>query len=156
MEGKKRVLVIDDNRTLVLAAERILQKQGYDVITALNGPDGLQKARKERPDIIILDIIMPEMDGYEVARNLKSDSDTAHIPIIFLSARGNTDETKGPTTVGLEEIGTAFECGGNDFLQKPVSAADLLNTVKNVLWLSRLDSKVWSTANTSENKKWEI
>ena len=141
MEEKKRVLVIDDNRTLLLVAQRVLQKGGYDVITALNGPDGLQKAKNEKPDLIILDIIMPEMDGFEVARNLKNDADTADIPIVFLSARGNTDETQGPTTVGLEEIGTAFDSGGNDFLQKPVKAEDLLETVKNVLWFSKLESK---------------
>ena len=142
MEEKKRVLVIDDNRTLVLVAQRILQKNGYDVVTAMNGPDGLEKAHQDKPDLIILDIMMPEMDGFEVARNLKGDADTAQIPIIFLSARGNTDETKGPTTVGLEEIGTAFESGGNDFLQKPVKAEDLLEAVKNVLWFSGLESKV--------------
>jgi len=138
MEDKIHILVIDDNRTLVLVAERVLKKQGYAVSTALNGADGIKKARAEKPALIILDIVMPEMDGYEVGRQLKQNPDTASIPIIYLSAKGNTDETKGSTADGLKEIDKAFECGASDFLNKPVKASDLIETVKNVLWLSRL------------------
>lgn len=140
METKKLILVVDDNRVMVLATKRILQKQSYDVITALNGVEGLEKARKEKPDVIILDIVMPGMDGYEVGHQLRMDPDTTEIPIIFLSAKGNTDEKKGPTVIGLEEIDKAFECGANEFLQKPVAADELLRTVHNVLGLSKLIS----------------
>lgn len=138
MENKKRILVIDDNRTLVMAARGVLQKNGYDVITALNASEGLQKARQEKPDVIILDIVMPGMNGYEAGRQLKQDPETAYIPIIFLSAKGNTDEKKGATVYGLKEIDKAFECGANDFLNKPVKANDLLNAVKNALWFTKL------------------
>ena len=138
MENKKRILVIDDNRTLVLTAKGVLQKSGYDVITALHGMEGLRKAKQEKPDVIVLDIVMPEMNGYVVGKELKQDPETADIPIIFLSARGNTDEKKGPTANGLKEIEKAFECGANDFLNKPVKANDLLKSIKNVLWFSEM------------------
>jgi len=138
VENKKRVLVIDDNRTLVLAARGVLQKNGYDVITALNGSEGLQKAEQEKPDVIVLDIVMPGMNGYEVGQELKQNPETSDIPIIFLSAKGNTDEKKGPTANGLKEIDKAFECGANDFLNKPVKADDLLASIKNVLWFAKM------------------
>ena len=138
MENKKRILVIDDNRTLVLAAKGVLQKNGYDVITALDGSEGLEKAKQEKPDAIILDIMMPGMNGYEVGQQLKQAPETSNIPIIFLSAKGNTDEKKEPTANGLKEIDKAFECGANDFLNKPVKAYDLLKSIKNVLWFSKM------------------
>jgi CheY-like chemotaxis protein len=139
---KKRVLIIDDNRTLALTAERVLQKQGYDTQTAMNGREGLEKAQKWQPDIIILDIVMPGIDGYEVGRELRQDPGTAGIPIIFLSAKGNTDEKEGSPTIGLKEINRAFKCGANDFLHKPVAAADLIYAVENILKISELISKV--------------
>ena len=132
---KKRILVIDDNHTLATIAERVLRKVGFDTMAAFDGPDGLQKARAWLPDIIILDIVMPGIDGYEVAAQLKTEARTAGIPIIFLSARGVTDETEGATTVGLNEINKAFELGANDFLHKPVAASDLIRAVKNVFGL---------------------
>lgn len=140
MSDKKRVLVIDDNQVLVLAAERVLQKQDYDVFTASSGAEGLERVREIKPDVIILDIVMPGLDGYEVGRQLKEDVETTDIPIIFLSAKGNAHEKKGAASVGLREINLAFECGANDFLQKPVGADDLVRSVKNVLWFSEISS----------------
>jgi twitching motility two-component system response regulator PilH len=135
---KKRILVVDDNRMLAMTAERVLQKQGYETASALNGPEGLQKAQQWKPDLIILDIVMPGMDGYEVSRQLKRYPDTVDIPIIFLSSKGNTDETEGPPIVGLKEINKAFNSGANDFLHKPVAAADLLRAVNDVFGLYKL------------------
>jgi CheY-like chemotaxis protein len=138
---KKRVLIIDDNRTLALTAERVLQKQGYDTQAAMNGREGLERAQEWQPDIIILDIVMPGMDGYEVGRQLRQHPRTASIPIIFLSAKGNTDEKEGSPNIGLKEINRAFRCGANDFLHKPVAAADLIYAVENILKISELISK---------------
>jgi CheY-like chemotaxis protein len=137
---KKRILIVDDNRTLVMTAECILQKEGYETATALNGRDGLQKAQQWKPDIIILDIVMPEMDGYEVGQQLRQNPATASIPIIFLSAKGNTDERQGAPAIGLKEINKAFDSGANDFLHKPVAAADLLRAIKDLLGLYELIS----------------
>jgi CheY-like chemotaxis protein len=138
MEEKKRILIIDDNRALVLAAERVLQKNGYDVLTAFDGLKGLEKARAEKPDLILLDISMPLMDGYEVCHNLKSDPDMARIPVIILSAKGEIDERKTASAVGLKEVYTAYDLGANNFLTKPVAADDLLNAVRNEFSFSSL------------------
>ncbi len=140
MNDKKRVLVIDDNRVLVLAAERVLQKQDYDVYTAFSGKEGLRKVKEVKPDVIIMDIVMPGLDGYEVGRRLKNNADTAEIPIIFLSTQGDTSGKKDAATAGLREINLAFECGANDFLHKPVSSDDLVRSVKNILWFSEISS----------------
>jgi CheY-like chemotaxis protein len=133
MQYKQRVLIIDDNRSLVLAAERVLQKEGYDVSTAFDGTQGLEKARAEKPDLILLDIVMPEIDGYEVCRRLKKDPETADIPVIFLSVKGETDETKGAPAEGLKEIDMAYECGASNFLTKPVPADKLVDAVRSEL-----------------------
>lgn len=140
MSNRKRILVIDDNRTLMLAAERILEKQEYEVYTASNGTEGLKKVKEIKPDVIILDIVMPGLNGYQVGRILKEDVDTTDIPIIFLSAKGNSHENKDGVAVGLREINLAFECGANDFLQKPVASDDLVRAVKNILWFSEISS----------------
>jgi CheY-like chemotaxis protein len=138
MEAKKRILIIDDNRALVLAAERVLEKNGFDVLIASDGLEGLEKARAEKPDLILLDINMPVMDGYEVCQKLKSDPDMARIPVIILSARGEIDEKKTASAVGLKEVYTAYDLGANNFLTKPVSADDLLGAVRNEFAFSSL------------------
>ena len=129
----KRILVIDDNRMLATMAARILEKAGYEATAVLDGREGVTKARDIRPDLVILDIVMPNMNGYEVAWQLKRNPNTAAIPIIFLSARGNTDETEGGSARGLQEINQAFEIGASDFLHKPVAASELLKAVERVL-----------------------
>ena len=140
MSDRKRILVIDDNRTLMLAAERVLSKEDYEVYTASDGAEGLKKVKELKPDVIILDIVMPGLNGYQVGRILKESTDTTDIPIIFLSAKGTSNEKKDGVPVGLREINLAFECGANDFLQKPVAADDLVRAVKNILWFSEISS----------------
>jgi len=139
MGDRKRILVIDDNRALASATERILQKQDFEVITALNGTDGYDKAKKVMPDVIILDVITPGIDGYEVGYQLREDHETSDIPIIFLSAGGPNSE-ESASAVEWQEINIAFECGANDFLQKPVAADDLVRSVKNVIWFSAISA----------------
>ncbi len=129
----KRVLVIDDNRMLGTMAERVLQKAGYEATVVRDGRDGIRQAQSFAPDLIILDIVMPGMDGYEVAWALKRNPTTANIPVIFLSGCGNTDETEGGSARGLREINQAFEIGASDFLHKPVAAIELLKSVERIL-----------------------
>lgn len=133
MNEKRKVLLVDDNRALVLAAERVLQKEGFDVITALNGPDGLEKARTEEPDVIVLDILMPQMNGYEVCRKLQANPNTCNIPVIFLSVKGVVDERRGASYEGLQEINEAFNCGAADFLNKPIKARELIDVINKTL-----------------------
>ena len=137
MKEQQRILIIDDNQSLVLAAELVLEKAGFDVLTASSGPEGLGKARTEKPDLIILDIVMPEMDGYEVCRQLKSDPETARIQVIILSSKGDIEWSKG-SSVGLEESFEGYDAGACNFLTKPVTANELLEAVRSELAFSTL------------------
>jgi CheY-like chemotaxis protein len=132
------VLVVDDEKTLLLIAQRVLEKDGFDVLTAADGLEGLRKARENLPDIIILDIVMPEMNGYEVCRKLQTFPDTCNIPVIFLSVKGVVDEKKGAPTQGLKEINEAFSNGAADFLNKPVTARELIDAIKKTLSFHQL------------------
>jgi two-component system alkaline phosphatase synthesis response regulator PhoP len=138
MKQKHRILIVDDNHSLVLATERVLQKDGFDVLTAYDGLEGLEKARAEKPDLIILDIMMPKMDGYEVCHQLRSDPATAQIPIIILSAKGEVDTKKSAPILGLKEVYTAYDLGANNFLTKPVTANDILDAVRDEFSFSAL------------------
>jgi CheY-like chemotaxis protein len=138
MNEKRKILVIDDNKALVFAAEQVLKKEGFDVSTAYNGPDGLEKARTEKPDLIVLDILMPGMNGYEVCQKLQANPNTCYIPVIFLSVKGVVDERKGGSHEGLREINTAFDFGASDFLNKPVKARELIEAINKTLSLRQL------------------
>jgi len=142
MAVKERILVVDDNRSLVRIIGRILQKEGFEVLTAFDGLEGLERAQHERPDLIILDIVMPGMDGYEVCRNLERDPKTAPIPILMLTVKGQTDDPnmdEETLDTRIQEQVEAFEAGAIDFLSKPVAAEELLRRVRGLLWLGGLD-----------------
>jgi len=136
MTSKARILVVDDNRSLVRVFERLLQKEGFEVLTAFSGPEGLQKAREEKPDLIILDVIMPDMDGYEVCRHLQRDPDTARIGVLMLT---RLDLKR--FAPGAEEGMEGTEVGPMEFLTKPVTAEELLNRVRHLLWLRAFDEE---------------
>ncbi|MBC8249813.1 MAG: response regulator [Anaerolineales bacterium] len=140
MSSKPRILVVDDNRALVRVIEGILQKEGFGVLTAFDGVEGLRKAREEKPALIILDIIMPEMDGYEICRQLQSDPDTAAIPVLMLTVKGRLDvssaEDERRFNAHVEERVAGFEAGALEFLTKPVTAKELVKRVKGALWIS--------------------
>jgi len=127
----KRILIVDDNRSLVTAAERILQKEGFDTLTACDGSEGLNKALAERPDLVILDIVMPGLDGYEVCRALRKDPETAGIPVLMLTVKG---QAGSPT--GTKEQIDGFNAGALDFVSKPVKAKELVERVSALLWLA--------------------
>src|SRR3972149_7710601 len=133
MRSKPLVLVVDDEKSLVLIAQRVLQKEGFDVITAYNGIEGLKQALENIPDVIVLDIVMPGMNGYDVCRKLQAAPSTCGIPVIFLSVKGVIDENKGATAEGLREINEAFDDGAADFLNKPVTAKALIDAIKKTL-----------------------
>jgi len=139
MAEKQRILIIDDNHALVLAAKLVLEKNGFDVVIAYDGVEGLEKAQKEKPDLIILDINMPVMDGYEVCRKLRAEPQTSAIPVIILSSRGEVDYNKNAPAIGLKDVFDGYNLGANNFLTKPVSANELLDAVnKELSFLSLL------------------
>ncbi len=111
----QRVLVIEDDRFLRKAAEAALRRQGYTVLTAPDGETGLQAARAEHPDLVLLDLIMPGMQGFEVLKLLKEDASTSSIPVIILSNLGQDSDVK-----------RALEAGAVDYLVKANLALDML------------------------------
>lgn len=113
------ILVIDDDRDLTLMLKVLLERKSYRVVVALSGREGLQKAYRKRPDLIILDIMMPGMDGWEVCRRLR---ELSNVPIIMLTAR----TMKGDVVKGLEN-------GADDYLTKPFSATELDARIHAVL-----------------------
>ncbi|NOZ59241.1 MAG: response regulator [Euryarchaeota archaeon] len=87
-----RVLVVDDDPDVVILLDKVLSKRGYKVVSSLSGEEAIEKALKEKPDIIFMDIMMPTMNGWEAARAIKENEKTKHIPIIFLSVRKEPED----------------------------------------------------------------
>ncbi len=120
--SKGRILVVDDEIYIVHILDFSLGMEGYEVITALDGEQALEKLKSERPDLIVLDIMMPKLDGYEVCKAIKSDPDTRHIPVILLSAKGrNVDQKLG------------FDVGADDYITKPFSPRKLVERINQLL-----------------------
>jgi DNA-binding response OmpR family regulator len=117
-----RVLVIDDEAPIRLLCRVNLEAEQMDVIEASDGPSGLDQARGERPDVILLDVMMPGLDGWKVAEQLLDDERTREIPIIFLTARAEfRDRAKG------------LDIGGVDYVTKPFNPLDLAPLVRDLL-----------------------
>ena len=141
MNSKTRILVVDDNRSIVRLIEVLLRREGFEVITAFDGLEGFQKAQEEKPDLVILDIVMPKMDGYEVSRLLQDDPDTATIPILMLTVKGQVDDPsldEDALKTGIQERMEGYEAGAIEFLSKPIKAKELLSRVRVLLQFDRL------------------
>ena len=111
----KKILVIDDSPTERHVLVEILNKGGYDIITAESGEEGIEKARAEQPDLILMDVVMPGLNGYQATRTLTRDESTKHIPVIVCTSKGQeTDKIWG------------LRQGAQDYLVKPVNAEELL------------------------------
>ena len=115
-------MIIEDEKDIVRMLDYNLKKEGFRVFAANNGEDGLDKARKEHPDLILLDLMLPEMGGLEVCKAVKNDTKTAAIPIIILTARAQ----EADKIVGLE-------LGADDYVTKPFSPRELIARIKAVL-----------------------
>jgi CheY-like chemotaxis protein len=118
----EKILLIDDDLDTLRLVGLMLQRQGYQILAANNGPQALNMAEKEQPELILLDVMMPEMDGYEVARRLRTNPRTVNIPIIMFSAKSQTDD---------KVLG--FEAGADDYLTKPTQPRELFAHMKAVL-----------------------
>ena len=119
---RKKILLIDDEPELIKAVEIRLKSTGYEVVVAYDGRTGIDKAIEIKPDLILLDLIMPIMDGYVVANELKDNPETKHIPIIILTASQREDLKSR-----CRELGVA------SFIMKPFETSDLLNMVNKIL-----------------------
>lgn len=118
----ERILIVDDDRDSLKLIGLMLQRRGYVITVAQNGVQALARAATDRPDLIILDVMMPDIDGYEVCRQLRTSPETAHIPIIMFTAKTQvTDKVAG------------FQAGADDYLTKPIHPAELATRVETVL-----------------------
>lgn len=121
-ETRPKVLIVDDEMDTLLPLKKSLEAGGYIVVEALNGQEALNSVKNEIPDIILLDIMLPGMDGYEVCSRLKNNALTKNIPIIMLTARDNVKEkVKG------------LETGADDYVAKPYNLHELKARIKSVL-----------------------
>ena len=127
MTDKKRILVVDDEADFCSIVQCNLEKEGFDVEVAYDGVQGLRKVRQNPPDAIVLDVMMPEKDGYEVCRELKADKKYADIPILLLTA---VAEHVGTTRYSHHE-GMSMEA--DDYLPKPASAEEITQSIKSLL-----------------------
>lgn len=118
----KKVLIIEDDPSFLRAVSHILEKEGYDVTVASNGMTGLRMAKEDKPDLLILDVMLPGIDGFEICNRLRNEPETVKLPIIMLSAKGQeTDKTTG------------LKVGANNYLTKPVDRTVLLEKVTALL-----------------------
>jgi two-component system cell cycle response regulator len=129
-----KILVVDDNKPNVELLQAHLESAGYVVITAFSGKEALARIASDKPDIILLDIMMPEMSGYEVCRRLKADPETKHTPVVMVTALHE-----------LEDVEKAVEVGADDFLMKPIHKHELFSRVKSMLRVKSLEDELGRT-----------
>jgi DNA-binding NarL/FixJ family response regulator len=115
----KRILVIDDDARLREQYTELLRLEGYDVLEARNGREGVERARREPPDLVLCDITMPEMNGHRVLETLRSEPRTAHVPFVFLTGWSER-----------EDVRTGMNLGADDYLTKPVVPDELAATIR--------------------------
>lgn len=122
MSGKKRILLVDDHLTVFRLLEAIVRIKGYELLYAASGQQGIVMARQETPDMVLLDVMMPDIDGFKVCQYLKEYDDTKRIPILFLTARGAEDD--------LER---GRKAGADGFMTKPFQTIEVLNQIEKML-----------------------
>jgi two-component system alkaline phosphatase synthesis response regulator PhoP len=122
MAMEKKILVIEDDPATSRLVDYSLRHEGYQVITASNGLEGIRKALKESPDLVILDVMLPGMDGFEICHRLRSEPATARLPILMFSAKAQEIDKN-----------TGLKVGADDYLSKPAAPADILNHIEKLL-----------------------
>ena len=120
--AKGKILVVDDEVNITQILEFSIGAEGYEVITAVNGEEAIDKARREQPDLIILDVMMPKIDGYEACRILKANPLTKSIPVVLLTAKGRDIDKR-----------LGYEVGATDYIIKPFSPNKLVDRIHQLL-----------------------
>ena len=118
----QKILVVDDEESLALFVCRALRQHGYKTVCAYDGDNALSLVYEEMPDLVILDLMLPQMDGWEICRRVKSDAATRHIPIMMLTARSST-----------EDVVQGLDLGADDYMRKPFSLDELVARVRALL-----------------------
>ena len=124
---KARILIVEDNMDNYQLVRFVLERAGYDVFLAVNGRDGVDAARAQKPDLILMDLGMPEMDGWRATQKLKSDAETKSIPLYALTAHTLPHERK-----------RALEAGCDGYLSKPIQMKGFLNLIEEVLLVEKI------------------
>lgn len=122
MTPKKKILLVDDSKTVLLMHQLLLADRGYEVSTARDGEEAVERALAECPDIIFMDVLMPYMDGFAACQALRANERTRHIPIIMVTTRGEP-----------HNVQRGFESGCSDYITKPFNANELLNKLERYL-----------------------
>ena len=119
---RKKILLVDDSNTILMMEKMILNKSNYTMVTASNGEEAVTKAESEKPDLILMDVIMPKMDGFEACRRIRLSAATSTIPIIMVTTRG-------------EELNveTGYQAGCTDYVTKPINSTELMSKLRNYL-----------------------
>ncbi len=118
----KSVLLAEDEPNIVESISFLLKREGFDVIVTGDGRTALETAIAEKPDVMVLDLMLPEMDGYEVLRNLRANQEVKNLPVLMLTAKGQKIDRE-----------TALECGADLFMTKPFSNADIIAAVNSLV-----------------------
>ena len=122
MGERLRILLVDDEPSIVKMVGKRLEVEGFEVLIAMDGQDGLDKARSQSPDLIVLDLMLPKLNGYEVCTMLKQDARYQKIPIVLFTAKAQEKD---------EKLG--MECGANGYVRKPFRAQELLEKIRGLL-----------------------
>jgi DNA-binding response OmpR family regulator len=119
---RKKILLVDDSPTTLMMEQMVLRAQPYNIVTAKNGREAIERAAAEKPDLILLDVVMPEMNGFEACRRIRQHPSTKTTPIIMVTTRGEE-----------QSVETGFESGCSDYITKPINGAELLTKVRGYL-----------------------
>jgi len=120
--SRKKILLVDDSATTLMMEQMVLRGQSYDIVTAKNGREAVAVAASEQPDLILLDVVMPEMNGFEACRLIRMHEATKSVPIIMVTTKGEE-----------QNVETGFESGCSDYITKPINGAELLTKVRSYL-----------------------
>ncbi|HSP15596.1 MAG TPA: response regulator [Thermoanaerobaculia bacterium] len=118
----KKILLVDDSSTILMMERMILAKYGYVLTTAGNGEEALAKAEQEQPDLILMDLVMPHMNGLDAVRHLHDNEHTSSIPVIMVTTRAEANNVE-----------TAFSNGASDYVTKPINSLDLVTKIRSCL-----------------------
>lgn len=118
----RKILLVDDSETVLLIEQMILKKEPYQLFTAKNGVEGVEKALANRPDLILMDVVMPEMNGFEAVRSLRQRDATRSVPIVMVTTKAEA-----------ESMEAGYESGCSDYITKPIDSTELLAKVRNIL-----------------------
>ena len=122
MMDRKKILLVDDSNTILMMEKMILAKGPYTMVTASNGEEAVAKAESENPDLILMDVVMPKMDGFEAVRRIRQMATVASVPIIMVTTRGEEHNI---------EIG--YQAGCTDYVTKPIDGVELIAKLRNYL-----------------------